>query len=50
MGTTFTKKSTPTHVDREKLSTKVSANKQALCVCPETIALNNELIKEGEFL
>lgn len=33
----------------EKNSTRVSADKQALHVCPETIALNNELIKEREF-
>lgn len=44
------KERAPTRADREKVSTTVSADKQALYACPETTALNNELIKEGEFL
>lgn len=42
--------STYVGVDREKHSTEAAAAKQALRVCPETIALNNALIKESEFL
>lgn len=46
----YSPKEAPASVDRERLPTTVCADKQALHVCPETIALNDELIKEGEFL